>query len=82
MKLSQLISTLQKTMDENGDTEHVALCFVVDDGTPFRVDVVGSVTVLHDDAEYPNGMAYLVADQNLRVAKIHDRANPAAQSVS
>ena len=31
MKLSELIATLQATLDEHGDTDEIALCFVIED---------------------------------------------------
>lgn len=70
MKLSELITTLQATLDEHGDTDEIALCFVIEDRPAHRLDVFGSVTVLHDTAEYPDGMAYLVADCNLHPARL------------
>ena len=70
MKLSELIATLKATLDEHGDTDEIALCFVIEGRPAQRLDVFGSVTVLHDTAEYPNGMAYLVADCNLQPARL------------
>ncbi len=68
MKLSELITTLQAAMDEHGDTDEIALCFVIEGRPAHRLDVFGSVTVLHDTGEHPNGMAYLVADCNQQPA--------------
>lgn len=70
MKLSELIATLQATLEANGDTDEIALCFVIEGRPAHRLDVFGSVTVLHDTAEYPNGMAYLVADCNQQPARL------------
>ncbi len=70
MKLSELISTLQTSLETSGDTEEVALCFVIATKPAHRLDVFGSVSVLHDTAEYPNGIAYLVADCNLQPSKL------------
>ena len=70
MKLSELITTLQATLDEHGDTEEVALCFVIESRPAHRLDVFGSVTVLHDTAEYSNGIAYLVSDCNLQPSRL------------
>lgn len=69
MKLSELIAKLQATLDEHGDTDEIALSFVVEGRPTHRLDVFGAVTVLHDTAEYPNGMAYLVADCNTQPAR-------------
>ena len=65
MKLSELISALQATIEEKGDTQEVALCIVVDGQPAHRIDVFGAITVLHDTAQYPQGIAYLVADSFL-----------------
>lgn len=70
MKLSELITALQGQLDEHGDTDQVALCFVIEGRDPQRLDVFGGVTVLHDTAEFPNGMAYLVADCNVQPARL------------
>lgn len=64
MKLSELIIKLQQTLDTQGDTEHVALCHCIGG---FRRDAwgcrdSGEIEVLHDTAQYPNGVTYLVAD--------------------
>lgn len=72
MKLSELIEKLQGTLQEKGDTEHVAVCVVVDGQPPHRIDVFGSVTVVHDTIQYPNGIAYLVADSNLEAARLKE----------
>lgn len=64
MKLSELIIKLQQVMDTKGDTECVALCHCIGG---YRHDALGcgdsgEIEVLHDTAEYPNGVTYLVAD--------------------
>ena len=74
MKLSELITTLQTTLDDQGDTDEIALCFVIEGKAACRLDVFGSVTVLHDTAEYPSGMAYLVADCNVQPARLTELA--------
>lgn len=71
MKLSELITTLQTTLNEHGDTDEIALCFVIEGRPAHRLDVFGSVSVLHDTAEYPKGIAYLVADCNVQPSRLH-----------
>lgn len=62
MRLSELIAKLQRTMDEKGDVEHVALGLVVGRTTKSRLDAFGDIDVVHDTAQYPNGVACLVAE--------------------
>lgn len=62
MKLSQLIAKMQATLAANGDTENVGLCLVMGRTTKYRLDAFGDIDVLHDTAEHPTGMAYLVAE--------------------
>lgn len=73
MRLSELAAVIQGELDRNGDTEEVALCFVVK-GTKGarRIDLFGAVTVLHDTAEHPNGVAYLVADRDVEPLEVFD----------
>jgi len=70
--LSALVESLQTTIREKGDTEHVALSFVVDGQPAQRLDVFGPISVLHDTAIYPNGMAYLVADCNVSPGRLQE----------
>lgn len=60
---------LQADLEQNGDTDHVALCLAVPKGQslaskPYahRLDAHGKITIIRDTAEYTNGMTYLVAD--------------------
>lgn len=62
MKLSELITKLQTTLDEHGDTENVGLGLVVGRTTKYRLDAFGTIDVLHDTAQYPTGMAMLVGE--------------------
>lgn len=62
MKLSELHVMIGDVLAEKGDTEHVALCIAMGGNEPRRVDVFGDIEILHDTAQYPNGMAYLVAE--------------------
>ena len=63
MKLSKLIAKMQAVLDSDGDTDEVALCIVCGRTTKYRLDAFGEIQVLHDTAEYANGMTYLVAEQ-------------------
>lgn len=62
MKLSTLITNMQATLEKHGDTENVALGLVMGHTTKYRMDAFGDIDVLHDTGEFPNGMAYLVAE--------------------
>lgn len=61
MKLSELITQMQATLDTNGDTE-VGICLVMGRTTKYRLDAFGDVDVMHSDGEYINGMTYLIAE--------------------
>lgn len=62
MRLSELITKLQTTLDANGDTENVGLGLVVGRTTKYRLDAFGDIDVLHDTAQFPTGMAMLVGE--------------------
>jgi hypothetical protein len=73
MRLSELAAAIQGELDRNGDTEEVALCFVVKGAKGARrIELFGSVSVLHDTAEYPNGVAYLVAERDMEPLEVFD----------
>lgn len=76
MKLSELINTLQSSLADDGDTDEIALCFVIETRPAHRLDVFGAVTVLQDRANYPNGIAFLVADCNLQATRLTEGEPP------
>lgn len=62
MRLSELHAMIGAFLTEKGDTEHVAVSIAMGGNEPRRVDVFGDIEILHDTAQYPNGIAYLVGE--------------------